>query len=226
MARKIRGCDLAFTAGPLSNDTLRSCTAHLPRIENYETEINLDAPGWIRALAEKITRGYMLTIDYGYPRDLFYSPDRRTGTLACHRRHRRSNDPLEHIGDTDITAHVDFTSLAECAAQFGFECAGFTDQHHFMVGLGKERFRDSDAEISVEGQKELRAFNALMHPCVMGLSFKVLALQKHAERCASARISACRQRTRCARPGALWCLTTNPSAYCLGQIFTGDRAGQ
>jgi SAM-dependent MidA family methyltransferase len=171
--------ELAFTTGPLSNDTLRSFTAHLPRIENYETEINLDAPGWIRGLAEKITRGYVLTIDYGYPRDIFYSPDRRTGTLACHRQHRRGNDPLEHIGDTDITAHVDFTSLAECAAQLGFECAGFTDQHHFMVGLGKDRFRDSDAEISPERQKELRAFNALMHPGVMGLSFKVLALQKN-----------------------------------------------
>jgi SAM-dependent MidA family methyltransferase len=173
---------LAFVTGPLSCEALRNFTRHLPRIEGYTTEINLDAPRWIRQLAAKITRGYVLVIDYGYPRDLYYSAARATGTLSCHRKHQRSFNPLEQIGNADITAHVDFTTLAETAEQAGLACAGFTDHHHFMVALGRDRLSAQDRNPSAELQQQLRAFKTLMHPGLMGMAFKILALETNVPR--------------------------------------------
>ena len=78
----------------------------------YETEVNLAALKWIESLAQKLTRGYVLAVDYGYSRDDFYAPERSSGTLQCRARHRIIGSPLSDIGHIDITAHVDWTSLA------------------------------------------------------------------------------------------------------------------
>lgn len=164
--------------GPLSTNDLSHALQHLPRIEDYQTEVNRAAPVWIDELSSKLARGYLLAIDYGHSRDIFYRPERNRGTLACYSAHRRGEDPLALIGETDITAHVEFTSLVERAEASGFDLAGFTDQHHFMVGLGKRAFPDTSEAPTEAEQKRLRAYRTLMHPQLMGLSFKVLALQK------------------------------------------------
>jgi len=162
--------------GPLSSSALAEKTGHLPPIENYRSEVNLDALAWIESLASRLTRGYVLAIDYGYPREIYYSPERSCGTLACCANHRRGENPFEAIGRADITAHVDFTSLAAHAEKNGFRLAGFTDQHHFMVGLGSREFGDAAEPPTPERQKSMRAFQTLMHPNFMGMSFKVMAL--------------------------------------------------
>ena len=89
--------------------------------------------------------------------------------------------PLDAVGAADITAHVDFTRLAKQAEKQGLELAGFTDQHHFMVGLGSREFQDTSGPQTPERQKSLRIFQTLMHPDFMGLAFKVLALRKGVE---------------------------------------------
>lgn len=147
----------------------------LPQLEGYETEVNLAAGAWIRKVAAKLTRGYVLTIDYGYPRDIFYAPERHCGTLTCYAQHRRSFDPMQEIGESDLTAHVDFTSLAEEARAAGCGLAGFTDQHHFLVPLARDLFATNPPSA-----KESRALQTLIHPQFLGITFKVLALQNSA----------------------------------------------
>jgi SAM-dependent MidA family methyltransferase len=120
----------------------------------------------------------VLAVDYGHPRSVLYNVEHAEGTLACYAKHRRSFDPLQAVGEADITAHVDFTSLAEHAEAHGLRVAGFADQHHFMVGLGRREFPDTDAQPTGETAKSLRAFRSLMHPNLMGLGFKFLALEK------------------------------------------------
>ena len=144
------------------------------RGEGHQTEVNREATRWVELAASKISRGFILAIDYGYPREEFYHPDRSAGTLTCYRQHRRSSDPLEHIGETDITAHVEFTSVIERACSCGMRLCGFTDQHRYMVGLAAPHLHELDA-------KSLRAFRTLMHPAFMGSAFKVLALEKGVE---------------------------------------------
>jgi len=155
--------------------------ARLPetRPTGFETEICPDADDWIRMVSNRLERGFVLAVDYGYPRASYYAPDRSTGTLSAYRKHRRVFDPLERPGETDLTAHVEFTSLCEAALDEGLTLAGFTDQHHFMAGLGLMAFPPCvSAAPDPEKQKERRAFATLMHPELMGQTFKVLCLSR------------------------------------------------
>lgn len=150
--------------------------ANPPRIEGYQTEINLNIPIWLNEVSAKMEKGFLITIDYGYPRSFFNIPERVDGTLSGYSRHHRMN-PLSMPGEIDISAHVEFTSVVEHAQKKGFLTAGFTDQHHFMAALGVHEFSGIQSP-EPEMQKTLNAFKTLMHPELMGLSFKVLALQK------------------------------------------------
>jgi len=172
--------DLQWTVGPFSDPALHNVLPHLPPVEGYETEVNLEAPRWLEAILSKLDRGYLLVADYGFSRRDYYLPERGTGTLTGYSAHRRCDNVLEAPGERDITAHVEFTSLAERAEALGATLAGFTDQHHFMVGLGKEAFPDATAPLTPEEQRERRAFASLMHPALMGRGFQYFAVAKNA----------------------------------------------
>ena len=166
-----------FAERDVASAPLRAALARLPPVPaGYRTEINLAAPEWIAALAARLTRGFALVIDYGFPRAEYYRPERTTGTLTGYAQHHRIEDILAAPGETDLTAHVDFTALAERARDAGLRLAGFTDQHHFIVGLGALHF-PANIPDTTASQRERRAFKTLMHPQMLGRSFQVLALE-------------------------------------------------
>jgi len=168
-----------FVTGPIEDGKLRkhleSIAANFPG--DYETEVNLAALEWIGAVSRKLERGYVMMGDYGYPRDKFYSPERTTGTLQCYAQHRTISSPLCEIGEADISAHIDWTSIAARAEEGGLTLVGFTDQHHFITGLISRltpgEFEGSDASTR-------RALQTLLHPELLGASFQFLALGKNA----------------------------------------------
>ncbi len=170
--------DSDFVTAPITDAELRRHLETIPHdlSEPYETEVNLAALKWIETLAQKLTRGYVLAVDYGYSRDEYYAPERSSGTLQCYAHHRIIPSPLIDIGHADITAHVDWTSLAERAEAHGLSVAGFTDQHHFMTGvvtaLMPEQF-DASADAGTR-----RALQTLLHPEFLGTTFQFLALTK------------------------------------------------
>lgn len=175
-----------FVYGPPSNHTLEKLVAKLPDVgvQHYRTEINAPAQRWIEDLSKMIGRGYVLSVDYGYPRSVFYSTERSDGTLCCYHKHRRHYDPFHLMGECDITAHVDFTSLAEAAETLGMQVAGFTDQHHFMIGAGEEDLLNLETSPQIgspEFDNYIRSFKALMHPSTMGMAFKFLCFSKNVE---------------------------------------------
>jgi SAM-dependent MidA family methyltransferase len=151
----------------------------LPLPQPYRTEVNLAATDWIGDAAKTLRRGFILMIDYGYSRSDYYSSLRTEGTLTSYRNQQRQESIFEGIGETDITAHVDFTAIAEAGLEAGCQLLGFTDQHHFMVGAGESRMRSFE---SSDGRKDrdqfLRAYKTLMHPEMMGLAFKYLLVGK------------------------------------------------
>lgn len=178
-----------FVYGPPSNTTLRAHLRTLPipprEVQPYRTEVNLAALRWVEDLARTIGQGFILTADYGYPRDEFFAPARREGTLMGYRAHERQPDPFAHVADCDLTAHVEFTGLAERAAAHGMTLAGFCDQHHFLVGLGEsellaveQSLGESGGEPGPELAHYIRSFKTLMHPSTMGMAFKFLGLAK------------------------------------------------
>ena len=105
-------------------------------VEGYQSEVNLQALDWIKIVSDRLLKGYVLTIDYGYQAARYYNPVRREGTLQCYYQHHRNNDPYWNIGRQDITAHVDFTALEKQGNLSELETLGFTQQGLFLMALG------------------------------------------------------------------------------------------
>ncbi len=99
----------------------------------YNSELNPAVDGWIAMLAEELEQGVVLLIDYGFPRHEYYHPQRTAGTLMCHYRHHSHSNPLMLVGIQDITAHVDFTAVAEAAIAAKLDVLGFTTQANFLL---------------------------------------------------------------------------------------------
>lgn len=168
-----------FVEQPLSSESL---VAHVKQIPlplpvGYTTEVNFAALQWIEDVAQKLTAGFVVAVDYGYARDEFYASHRTAGTLRGFAAHRFIASPLEQIGEADITAHVEWTSVAEAAERCGFRVVGFTDQHHFITGLlagvaGGASTATADA-------KTRRALQTLLHPQHLGMKFQFLCLSKN-----------------------------------------------
>jgi SAM-dependent MidA family methyltransferase len=143
----------------------------------YQSEINLRALPWLEALAGFLTAGLILLIDYGYTRTEFYHPQRSSGTLMCHYRHRAHSNPLILVGLQDITAHVDFTTLAMAGEAVGLAVSGYTTQAHFLLGSGLDQIMAASDPNDVASHMDLvQGVRRLTLPTEMGECFKVLAL--------------------------------------------------
>jgi SAM-dependent MidA family methyltransferase len=173
------GAEFAFVAKPVSDEALRRHLEKIPghAIAPYETEVNLATLGWIDLVARKLLRGYVLAVDYGYAREKFYAPERTSGTLQCYAGHRLASSPLRDPGHADISAHVDWTSIAERAEESGLTLSGFTDQYHFITGV-ISRLLEREFAGETEAQTR-RALQTLLHPEFLGTAFQFLALAKN-----------------------------------------------
>ena len=151
--------------------------------QGQKAEINLKALDWIKSIGALLERGFVITIDYGLPaRELFRH--NRNGNLLCYHRHTMNNNPFHHIGYQDITAKVDFTSLAAAGRDAGLEVTGFTTQFYFFMGIGAlGEFKEVE-ELNI-GNLDAFQWNQgikeLMLPGGMGDDFKVLIQHKDVE---------------------------------------------
>jgi len=151
----------------------------LPPIEGYTTEINLRARDWIGELGCTLVRGYAVTVDYGYPASVYYAPHRTHGTLTAFVKHHSIDDVLTEPGMRDITAHVDFTALAQAGAKAGLTTLGFLDQQHFLMGIAHDELSGTKGP-RVNLQESLGAWNTLTHPDHLGANFYALIQAKDA----------------------------------------------
>ncbi|MEO6971759.1 MAG: SAM-dependent methyltransferase [Chthoniobacterales bacterium] len=168
-------CGFTFVDRPMTDPRLLERLAKIPPAPSasYETEVNLAALDWIEALAGKLRRGVILAADYGLARPEFYAASRHSGTLQCYAEHRVLPSLLERVGASDITTHVEWTSVAERAEECGLQIAGFTDQHHFLTGL-----LSTHPELLSAGAEKSRALQTLIHPEFLGTRFQFLGLTK------------------------------------------------
>lgn len=143
----------------------------------YVSEIGLAARAWVASWAEALEVGALLLIDYGFPAREFYHPQRSSGTLMCHHRHHAHGEPFHLPGLTDITAHVDFTAIAEAAADRGLELYGYTSQAQFLMNCGITGVLARTPPEQTGTYLSLAAgVQKLLSPSEMGELFKVLAM--------------------------------------------------
>ncbi len=145
-----------------------------PLPEGYRSEIRLELPGWIAAIGAALQRGVFWLVDYGYGRRDYYRPERSTGTLICHYRHRVHDDPFFLPGLQDITAWVDFSAAAEAALAARFTVSGYTTQGQFLL----ETLGEALAGGAEPTPQALAALKTLVLPGEMGERFKVMLLAK------------------------------------------------
>ena len=173
----VEGDAFVWRERALAHPALRRAASAIPVPDGYVSEISLAAPALVRTLGTTLEQGVLLFIDYGFPAAEYYHPQRATGTLVCHYRHRVHDDPFLWPGLQDITAHVDYTAAARAAREAGLEVLGFASQAWFLVNCGL-----TDLLAAVPAQDAARYLplaaeaQKLVSPAEMGELFKVLAV--------------------------------------------------
>src|SRR5271157_243017 len=175
----LKGEALHETTGPIRDPAVAAAVARYAKEleEGHRVEVNLHAARWMQSVAEKLSRGFVLTIDYGDLASRLHTPDRPDGTLMAYRGHIASNDALAAPGEQDLTAHVNFSALIEAGKESGLDCLGFTTQERFLMALGEST---AFGDLYDPGQTALQQLDArlklkrLIHPEGMGAIFKVL----------------------------------------------------
>ena len=147
----------------------------------YVSEVSPAVGAWTGDLCRSVEKAALFIVDYGLPRREYYAPDRRTGWLRCHFRHRAHDDPLILPGIQDLTAWVDFTAVAEAAVDSGARVDGYMTQAHFLMHGGLEEELTGFADLPPEGQVALSGqVKRLTLPAEMGENFKCIGLSRGA----------------------------------------------
>jgi SAM-dependent MidA family methyltransferase len=155
---------------------LKQFSITMPR--GYRTEINLRIKDWLRDIAEALTDGFLLTVDYGYTAQEYYEEDRTKGTLLCYHKHQVTENPYENIGKQDVTAHVNFSSLKRWGNEIGFKTIGYCPQGTFLIALGIDELITELYGDSPDYEAQILKIKGLLLPQGMGESHKVMIQYK------------------------------------------------
>lgn len=156
---------------PVLLSTLASLGTHFP--PGYRTEVRTQFGDLLAPLARSLVDGLMIWIDYGFARADYYHPNRTAGTLRTFAKHRADDNPLENPGTCDITAHVDFTAVAEAAIALGGRPIEFCSQGTWLTTCGRSWLLEQEGQPQ---SSSLRQFQTLTHPAHLGSRFQVLEL--------------------------------------------------
>ena len=170
--------EMRWADRPAPPELAHIISSRCPPFPDYQSEINLQAEAWMRSLGRSLCKGAIILIDYGFPGHEYYHPQRHRGTLMCHIQHRAHDDPFFAPGLQDITAHVDFTAMAQAAREDGLELLGYTSQARFLMNagiadvLGQVARGLTPQALAMTNQ----AIQKLMSEAEMGELFKVIAV--------------------------------------------------
>jgi len=169
--------EILLPARPELKDYLAELGICLAR--GYATEVNLEALGWLAEVASALKSGYLITIDYGCGNPDMYKASRSQGTLVCYYKHSVNDSFYAHIGEQDMTAHVNFSALSHWGAKNGLAETGFIDQGCFLSSLG---FRDQLLNVLSDEADVIRAAQkaaSLSHVLLMDMGSKYKVLIQH-----------------------------------------------
>jgi SAM-dependent MidA family methyltransferase len=146
--------------------------------KGHRTEINLEIKNWLNEINSVLTEGFILTIDYGYSSEDYYSEDRNRGTMLCYHKHHMTEDPYQNTGEQDITAHVNFSSVKKWGDELGINTIGFCPQGTFLVSLGIDEVIAEIHKNSADYPFEVARIKKLILPGTMGETHNVIIQYK------------------------------------------------
>ena len=148
----------------------------LPEITGYRTEINLRIKDYLKRVNNFISDGFVISIDYGYSARQYYAEERNKGTLLCYSKHTINENPYMNLGNQDITAHVNFTSLRDWGKDHGLKTIGYCPQGTFLASLSIEEIVSKELEGNPAFQLEFLKIKSLL--LGMGDSHQVMIQYK------------------------------------------------
>lgn len=176
--------EFTWQYAPLEDtDLLQAACTYFPDVANYVSELHPIQAAFVRTLAAKLRRGAMIWIDYGFDSKEYYHEQRDDGTLIGHHRHHTIHDPFFRVGLTDLTAHVNFSDIAEAGVSADLDLIGYTTQSNFLFNLGlldilSARYPEYDSADYVQAAHAVQILTA---PHEMGELFKVMAFGKNVD---------------------------------------------
>jgi SAM-dependent MidA family methyltransferase len=170
--------ELLKPATPTLKAYLQNLNVALPK--GFRTEINLQALEWLKEVTASLTKGFVFTIDYGDVSAGLYKPYKSQGTLLCYRNHTLTDRLYEHVGEQDITSHVNFSALMLEGEKLGLKTCSYTDQCNFLLGLGFKQALETSFLTEKNVLQAARQISMISHTLLydMGLKFKVLIQEK------------------------------------------------
>jgi SAM-dependent MidA family methyltransferase len=175
----LAGEAFAWADRPIADAALRRRAEALALPPGYLSEINLAAEALVASLGRILDRGVILMLDYGFPQAEYYHPQRHMGTLRAHYRHHALDDPFHLPGLTDLTAHVDFSAVANAGVAAGLALAGYTSQAGFLLNSGlTELLMQTPPDDAAAYLPQANAVQRLVSPAEMGELFKAVAFSK------------------------------------------------
>lgn len=167
--------DFSWALHPVSDLRLKQALSQLGTEfpNGYRSEIRTNYQDFLAPLTRCLSTGLLLWLDYGFARPEYYHPDRKSGTLRTFSKHQAGEDPLARPGEIDITAHVDFTAVAEMAILLGGQPCRFSSQGTWLTHQAKGWLLSQEGSPDLAG---LRQFQTLTHPAHLGGSFHVLEI--------------------------------------------------
>ncbi len=177
------GGELLEKPGPISDPAIAAYVARYANEleEGHRVEVNRQALAWMKSVAARLTTGFAITIDYGDLAGRLFTPGRPRGTLLAYHGHTASEELFAAPGETDLTAHVNFSALIDAGKAEGLECGGFTTQERFLMALGEANHFEDLYDPGQTGAQKLQArlkLKTLISPEGMGGIFKILVQSK------------------------------------------------
>jgi SAM-dependent MidA family methyltransferase len=144
--------------------------------EGQRIEIPLAMEPFIKSISENLSKGIMLTVDYGYMKEDWTHPARKKGSLRGYYQHQMHHDVLQSPGEMDITSHVHFDVLISQGEKYGLELLQKQRQDEFLMAIGilEELAEHHDSNPFSEVSKRNRAIRSLIMPGSISQSFDVI----------------------------------------------------
>lgn len=134
------GDELQWETAPVSDGGKRAIKqlqeGGIQPVEGGIYDVSPAASDWFVEATLSLNRGFAMIIDYGYPARELYCGHRLNGTLRGYYGHTVTDDPFQHVGEQDLTIHVDFSALEQAGLGAGLAAAGLTTQGAALASLG------------------------------------------------------------------------------------------
>ncbi|WP_409301668.1 class I SAM-dependent methyltransferase [Peribacillus sp. SCS-155] len=149
--------------------------------EGQRFEVPLDMVSYLKKISDYLTRGLLVTIDYGYTNEEWALPMHKKGSLRGYRRHLMISDILSDPGNIDITSHIHFDSLGFYGEKFGLNKEFLYSQEQFLLKAGILDMLEQHDGVDPfsDAAKRNRAIRSLVSPGGISSYFRVMLQSKH-----------------------------------------------